>query len=192
VAQKVGFEQVTQNQMRLNRRQAEKMEQMPADQRARAVQLSVTITKAISYCYPVVLLIALALIALVLMATFNFGLGQEIGFAESMAVVTYAHLPGIIKGILAAVSLYAGASPEGFNFENPLASNLGALIDVSEHPVLYKLGSAIDVFTIWTLILTGIGFACVSKMKRSTSLGVVFGWYVLITLIGLGFAAAFS
>ena len=156
------------------------------------LQLSVTITKAISYCFPIVLLISLAVIAVVLMVTFNFGMGQEIGFAESMAVVTYAHLPGIIKGVLATVSLYAGASPEGFNFENPLASNLGALIDVSEHPLLYRLGSAVDVFTIWVLILTGIGFACVSKLKRSTSLAVVFGWYALITLIGIGFAAAFS
>ena len=192
VAQKVGFEQVSQNQLRLNRRQAERMEQMPPEQRARALQLSVTITKAISYCFPIVLLISLAVIAVVLMVTFNFGLGQEIGFPESMAVVTYAHLPGIIKGVLAAVSLYAGASPEGFNFENPLASNLGALIDVSEHPLLYRMGSAVDVFTIWVLILTGIGFACVSKLKRSTSLAVVFGWYALITLIGIGFAAAFS
>ena len=158
VAQKVGFEQVSQNQLRLNRRQAERMEQMPPEQRARALQLSVTITKAISYCFPIVLLISLAVIALVLMVTFNFGLGQEIGFPESMAVVTYAHLPGIIKGVWATVSLSAGASPEGFNFENPLASNLGALIDVSEHPLLYRMG----------------------------------GWYALITLIGIGFAAAFS
>src|SRR2546423_4921171 len=56
VSQKVGFEQVSQNQIRLNRRQAERMEQMPADQRARAMQLSATITKVISYCYPLFIL----------------------------------------------------------------------------------------------------------------------------------------
>jgi hypothetical protein len=42
---------------------------------------------------------------------------------------------------------------------------------------------------IWTLILTAIGFSCVSKVKRSTAMTIVFGWYIVFTLGSAGFAA---
>jgi len=45
------------------------------------------------------------------------------------------------------------------------------------------------VFIMATLALTAIGFTCVSKVKRGTSFAIVFGWFILVTLIGAGFAA---
>lgn len=192
VAQKVGWDQVVQNQIRQNPKQADKIDSMPASQRQQALSLSVSITKGISYAIPIVNIIFLAIIALVFMATFNFMLGAEIGFGQALAVVMYAWLPSIVKAILAVVSLYAGASPESFVIDNPVASNLGALIDMTTHPALFRLLSAFDIFAIWILILEGIGFACISKVKRSTAIGVVFGWYALIVLLKVGWAAAFS
>lgn len=192
VAQKVGFEQATENQMRMNPKRAEKFDQMPADQKAKAMQISVTMTKVFSYGSPLVLLLFTVIIAGVLMATFNFGVGAEIPFALCLAVVMYASLPEIFRGLLAIVSLYAGADPSAFLFQNPVASNLGTFVDVTEHPALFALGSSIDIFKIWSLILTAIGFSCVSKVKRGTALSVVFGWYAVVTLIGVGFAAAFA
>jgi hypothetical protein len=76
--------------------------------------------------------------------------------------------------------------------QNPVASNLGFLVDFSVHPALYALASSADIFTIWTTILIGIGFSCVSKAKRSTAIGVVLGWYILVTLLGAGIAAVFA
>jgi hypothetical protein len=45
----------------------------------------------------------------------------------------------------------------------------------------------IDIFVIWTLVLTAIGFTCVSKVKRGTALAIVFGWYVafMVLIVGL-------
>ena len=192
VAQKVGWDQVTQNQIRMSPKAAERIEQLPPDQRERTMRMQTTVTKSISYGFPVLNLLVLTIMAAVLMATFNFGAGAEIPFKQALAVVVYANLAGIVKALLAMVSLLAGSDPEGFSFQNPVATNLGYFVDPTTSRGLYSLASSVDVITIWVLVLTGIGFSCVSKLKTATTLGVVFGWYLLITLISAGLAAAFS
>jgi len=192
VAQKVGFDQVTENQLKLSPKRAERLEKLPPDRRAKNIQLSITITRVISYSIPVVNLIYFAVIAAVLLATFKFGAGAEITFTTALAVVNYAFLPKVVHALLGIVSLLAGADPEGFNFQNPVASNLGHLVSPASSPGLYALLSSLDIFSIWVCLLLGIGFSAVSKLKRSTAMGVVFGWYALVTLVGVGVAAAFS
>ena len=192
VAKKVGWDQVTQNQIRLSPKAAERLEQLPADQRAQQMRIQTAVTKGISYGFPVLNLIILVIIAAVLMATFNFGAGAEIPFKQALAVVIYANLPGIVKAGLAMASLLAGADPEGFTFQNPVATNLGYFVDPVASRVLYSLASAVDIIALWVLVLAGMGFARISKLKTVTTLSVVFGWYILLTLIGTGFAALFS
>lgn len=182
-AQKVGFRQIAENAMRMNPKAQERLAQAPPDRREAAIALTVTITKVSAFASPVLALIIYIIMAAVLMATFNFGLGAEVPFGTSLAIVTYAQLPGIIKVVLAVISLYAGADPEGFNIENPVASNLGYFVDAVAHPALYRAASALDVFAIWTIVLTGIGFACLSRVKRSTAISVVFAWYAAIVLV---------
>jgi hypothetical protein len=190
--QKIGWQQMVENELNANPKQAEQLDKLPPEQRAQRIAVGVTFTKYISYATPVAILIIMVIVAAVMMGTFNFGLGSEISFATALAVVMYSYLPGIIRSLLAAISLYAGANPEGFNLRNPLASNLGALVVRADHPVLYALGSWVDVFGIWIVILMGIGFACVSKVKRSTAMSVVAGWYLLIALLGTGWIAIMS
>lgn len=192
VAKKVGWEQVTQNQIRLNPKAQERLEQLPADQRAQQMRIQVAVTKGISYGFPVLNLIILTIIAAVMMATLNFGAGAEIPFKQALAVVVYSNLPGLVKATLAMVSLLAGADPEGFTFQNPVATNLGYFVDPVNSRVLYSAASAVDVITIWVLVLAGIGFSRISKLKMATTMSVAFGWYILMTLVGVGFAAAFS
>jgi len=192
VAQKVGFEQVTRNAVRLTPRRAAQLEKLPPEQQQRQMALATSITKGISYAIPVVTLLYFLVIAVALMASFNFGAGAELKFGTSLAVVIYASLPGVLRGLLAIVSLIAGINPESFNFQNPVATNLGFLIDPTTSPALYTLGSSLDIFTLWTLALMALGFACVSKLKRGTTFAVVFGWWLLIVLIRTGWAAAFS
>jgi hypothetical protein len=190
--QKIGWPQMMENEINASPKQAEQLEKLPPEQRAQRIAVGATVTKYISYATPVLILIIVVIVAAVLMGTFNFGLGTEISFSTALAVVMYSYLPGIIRSLLAAISLYAGANPEGFNPRNPVASNLGFLVSRADHPVLYALGSSVDVFGIWIVILMGIGFSCVSKAKRSTAISVVVGWYVLIALLGAGWIAIAS
>jgi hypothetical protein len=73
-----------------------------------------------------------------------------------------------------------------------VASNLGGLVDPTSSHFLYSVLSAIDIFNIWVLILTGIGYSCVTRVKRGTCMAVVFGWWVVVTLVGAGIGALFA
>ncbi len=191
MANKIGFEQVAQNQLKLSPKQAEQLEKLPPEQRERQMRISAAVTKGISFAVPVFSLIFLVIVAAILMATFNFGVGAEVPFKTALAVVLYASLPGIVKSALGIISMLAGVDPEGFIIQNPVATNLAYFMNPAESPVLYSLASSFDIVAIWTLVLTAIGFSCVSKMNKGTTMGVVFGWYILVALVGAGFAALF-
>jgi hypothetical protein len=45
------------------------------------------------------------------------------------------------------------------------------------------LGSAIDIFTIWALVLLTIGCAIVGNIKKGQAAIVVWGWWVVMTIL---------
>ena len=196
VSSKVGWEQVTENQIKTRPRQEAQLEQLRQqnpDQYARQIQISVAITKGFSYAIPVLALLFTAIIAAVLMATFNFGLGTQISFKQALAIVFYGFLPAVIRSLLASITLFAGANTEGFNFSNPIGTNIAYYMNISETPHwLYALCSWIDLFTIWIFVLIGLGFAVVGRIKKEKGIAVLMGWYALLVIGSVAFAAAFS
>ena len=148
VAKKVGWEQVTQNKLRLAPKQADALERLPADQRQRQMKIAVIVSMVEAYGTPVFRLLGLVIVAAVLMATFNFGIGAEISFKHALAVVTYAKLPDMIKDGLATVALLAGADPEGFFFQNPVATNPAYFMDPTKSLPLYSLAASFDIITL--------------------------------------------
>jgi len=192
IEQKVGYEQLVRNQISTNRMAKDAMDKLSADQREQQIKTRAAFARYISYATPVLALIIYVVVAALLMGTFNFGVGTEVPFSLSLAVVVYSYLPHALRAILAAIALFAGANPEGFDPNNPIASNLGFFIDHVAHPAWYTFASWIDLFGIWIVILLGIGYSSVSKVKRSTAIGVVAGWYLLMALIFTGLTAAFS
>ena len=191
VDKKLGMETVTENQIRLSPKQMDKLDQLPPDQKATQMKLAAKITGYIAYGTPLMTLIFVGVIAAVLMATFNFGFGAEVKFGWAMAISMYAFLPGILRALIAMGVVGMGAA-EGFTFQNMVASNLGGLVDPSSSHFLYSVLTAIDAFNIWTLILTGIGYSCVTRVKRGTCMAVVFGWWAVVTLAGAGMGSLFA
>lgn len=190
VDKKLGMENVVENQMQLSPKQAARLEQLPPDQRAGQMETIVKFNRIIAYAFPVLTLIIVVILAAVLLGTFNFGFGSELKFNQCMAVSMYAFLPGMIKVFLSMLVIAVGGG-EGFTFQNPLKSNLSPLVDPSSH-FLYSMATSIDIFTIWTLVLTGIGYACLTRVKRGTCIAVVFGWWVVALLLGAGIGALFA
>ena len=191
VDKKLGIDTAYENQLRLSPKQMDKIDQMPPDQKAKTLKMGATITRYFSYGWPLMMIIFVGIVAAVLMATFNFGFGAEVTFMQAMAVSMYAFLPGIIKALVAIGVVSAGAA-EGFTFQNPVASNLSPLVDPTSSHFLYSVLASIDIFNIWTLILTGIGYSCITRVTRNTCMAVVFGWWIVVTLVSSAIGALFA
>jgi hypothetical protein len=190
---KVGWAQVAENTIRADAKATERMEKVPADQRAVAMNFTKYSMEGGFAAGPIMVLAVFAICTLVLWPTINFVFGGKATFGGVFCVWMYASLPGIFKSLLGAIVLYAGAAPESFNIANFAPTSVGAFLAQQEtNAALYKLASALDVTTIWSLVLLGIGLAAVAGVKRSSGYIAVFGWWALIVLLGVGWAAAFS
>ena len=191
VGQKIGFRRVAENQVQASPKASARMDQLPPDQRDLNLERQAKGTQYFTYAYPAVILLFNLVITAVLFATFKFAASANVAFKTAFAIVMYAGLPGVLRLLLAILSVAAGANPESFSLDNPVATNPGYFISAADAPVLHGLASALDIFLIWTLILTAIGFTSVSKVKRGTAFGIVFGWWALLTLGGTAIGAAF-
>ena len=190
VTTKIGMQQVVDNQIHLNPSQEEKLAQAPPESRETAKKISLYVTEGIFIANPLLVLAGIAICSLVLMATINFGFGGRAKFGSVFAMWMYASLPGVIKVLLGVIVIYAGAAPESFNIKNYAPTNIGAFLNpLDTNKALYALASSLDIITIWTMVLLGIGIATVAGVKRSSGYIAVFGWWAVIVLIGVGWAA---
>jgi len=180
--QKVGFQKIAENQMQAQPKQQARMESMPAAEREHAMQMAGKFTAGISYASPAIQLLIMLILGALFFATLKMAAGVEVRFGAVFAVLIYAGLPGALRALLAMISLLAGVSADSFTMQNPLGSNPGYYLNPADSPFLYSLGSQLDVFMIWTLVLTAIGFNCISKVKASTAYIIVFGWWAFFTL----------
>ncbi len=190
--QKIGFRRIAENQMQTQPKQQARLDQLPADQREQRMEGAAKFTQVLSYFFPLITLVIWLIITTALFATFKFAAGADVSFKVSWAIVIYSALPLMVKSLLALLSVVAGMNPDSFSFQNPVATNPGYFMNAAENVFLYSVASALDIFMIWTLALTAIGFTCVSKVKRGTSFAIVFGWWAVFTLAGAALAGAFS
>jgi hypothetical protein len=189
IVTKIGMQQVVDNQIHLNPKQEEKLAQAPPEQREMSAKISLYITEGIFLANPLLLLAILALGSLGLWGTINFAFGGKATYGSIFTVWMYAGLPGILKVLLGVIVIFAGTAPESFNIKNYAPTNLGAFLNPLEtNAALYSLASAIDITTIWTLVLLGIGTAMVAGVKRTSGYIAVFGWWAVFVLIGVGIA----
>jgi hypothetical protein len=192
VGQKIGFRKVTETQVQMSPKQATQLDNLPADQREQQLQQRTKVTRIVSYIVPLFVLVFWVIITAGLFATFKFVAGSDVSFKVAFAIVAFAGLPQVLKSLLATIAVLAGVSGDSFSFQNPIATNPGFLLNPADSPLLYSLASSLDIFIIWTLALTALGFTYVSKVKRGTAFVIVFGWWLLFTLLGAGMAAMFS
>ena len=184
----VGFDQISRNEIAHSPRADQFDKLSPADQ-AKQLRFSDALVRYLSYGIPITIPFFLAITTLVLWATFKVAAGAEVSYKTAYATVFYASLPGIVTSILGTISMFAGVDPEGFNVNNPVATNAAYFMDRSGNKFLYGMASGLDVIVIWSIVLMGIGFSCTSKVKRSTAIAIVAGWYLFWKLATSALAA---
>jgi hypothetical protein len=189
IDQRVGFQKVVDNQLEMKPKAAERIESLPPEKRAEAIERQVTITKFVAYAVPVFALILYAIFAAVIFASVKFAANAEVEFKRVFALIVYSRLPELLRVILASLSLLAGVSTDAFDIQNPLATNPAYFMDPTGSPVLRALLGSFDIITIWTLVLVAIGIPCIAKVKRGTAFGIVFGWFAFTVVLKVGLAA---
>ena len=175
VVQKIGIQQVVDNQIRMSPKAQEQMAQAAPERRETSNKISARITEGAFIAGPVLGLIVAAVVSLALWGTINFAFGGKAKFGNVFAVIYYAWLPSIVKVLLGVAVIYGGMAPESFNIKNYAPTNLGAFIDpVETNKALYALATSLDIVTIWTLVLLSMGVATVAGVKRSSGYIAVF------------------
>jgi Yip1 domain len=190
VSQKIGLQQVVDNQIRMSPKAEERLAQLTPEQRAANNRITMGITEGVFIGGPLIGLIGVAILSLVMLGTINFIFGGKAKYSEIFAVYYYAYLPTLLKVLLGVVVIYAGITPESFNIKNFAPTNLGAFLDpVDTNKALYALATSLDAATIWFLVLLGIGIATVAGVKRSSGYITVFGWWGIVVLVSVAWAA---
>ncbi len=146
-------------------------------------------TKFILYSIPVSALIIYLIFAGVVFASVRFAANAEVRFGVVFALIVYTRLPELLRALLSSASLFAGASTDSFDINNPLAANGAYFMDPSASPILRALVGSLDIITIWTLLLVAIGIPCIAKVKRGTAFAIVAGWFIFTILIKVGLAS---
>jgi hypothetical protein len=191
MGKQVGFEQISKNAIAHSSR-ADQFDKLPADQQASQLRLQSKIVSFFAYGSPFFILFYCLITTTALWVTFKFVVGGETTFGQAYSIVMYAWLPGIIGAILGTVALFAGVNPEGFDINNPVGTNLAYYLDQDTTGKFVRgMASALDLFSIWTIVLVGIGFACTSKVKRTNAIVIVAVLYLVYKLAGSALAAAF-
>jgi len=132
--------------------------------------------------------------SLILLGIASGLMSAGVKFKQIFAIECYAGLVGIIPHLLGIVVMFL-KSPDQFNLMNPLVFNPAAFMDQkTASKFLYTLGAGMDLFVIWTLILTAIGIKAAAGKRLSTggaAVAVILP-YALLLLVGAAVAAAFS
>jgi Yip1 domain len=190
IATRIGMQQVVENQIHLNPKAEARMAQVPPERRELSTRISLYFTEGAFIASPALLLGGVALLSLGLLGTINFGFGGRATYGSIFAVWMYATLPGIIKSLLGMIVILAGMAPESFNINNMAPTNLGAFLDpIETNKALYALASSLDIVTIWTMVLLGMGVAIIAGVKRGSGYMAVFGWWAVFVLFRVGIAA---
>jgi hypothetical protein len=179
---KVDLEQLVRDQIAQSPR-AQMFENLTPEQQQQQIALAIKIQKALPYVFPVLSIIFGLIIAAILMFTFNFVHEAEVSYGRSLAIFFYAGLPAVIGSVLAIISLSAGSDIEDRNPRNLVATNPAYFMDFhNTSKFLYGMAASLDVITIWTIVLVGMGFK-LNSAKTKLSTGAAIGTVVVLYLI---------
>ena len=178
----VGWETMIRRQMDTNTR----IQQMPAEQKERAIQQGMAISVPLAYVGATVgMAVGSLAIAGVLLGVMNLLGGAGLKYRQAFSITCYSFLPSALATILAMVVMFL-KDPEDFDLQNPLPLNLGAFLSSPETAAWLKaLARSVDLFTIWIILLMALGFSTAAGKRlpfgKALTL-IVLPWAVFVLL----------
>jgi hypothetical protein len=194
--QHIGWQAYAQDQIDSSPRAQAQMQNLTPEARAQYMAMEEKVMPVIFYVVvPVFGISIFYLISSAVLLGIASGLmSAGIKFKQVFAIDCYAGLVVILKYALATVVMFL-KSPDQFNLTNPVAFNPAAFMDPKNvSKFIYTLGTGLDLFVIWSLILTVIGLKAAAGKKLSTggaAIAVILP-YALLLLLGATLAGMFS
>lgn len=161
---------------------------MTAEQMERGMKWGVAIGKTAAWASPILAPALWALYAGIVLLAFRL-FGADMTFRQSFAIKIYSVLPGLIRGIITAIVVSTRGIVPARSMATIVRSNPGFLVDFKVHPVLFALATQFDVFALWALVLSIIGYAFAANVSRTRSALLVGGLFLLGVFLSVGFAA---
>ena len=192
VGQRIGWDNIAQQQME------KRMATMQPEQREQAMKqadLTKKITQVSAYVITVIgPAIGYLIAAAVLLGIVAGILSAPVKFKQVFAIMCYAGMVGVVQVVLMIVVVFLKKNPADFDIQHPLAFNAGALMDPNGSKFLFALASALDVFSLWRILLIAVGLKAAAGKKLSFGgalFAVLLPWAVMV-LIGATLAGIFG
>jgi hypothetical protein len=137
--------------------------------------------------------IVVLVVALIMWGAYNLLGGASVNYKTALSIVSYAYVPLIIGNLIFLLVLLL--KPYGtLDLENPVATNLAALLPEDSAKWLLALGKNIDIIVLWVTALIAIGFAVASpkKLKGGKPYAIAFGMLAVWVVLRVGLAFVFS
>jgi hypothetical protein len=151
----------------------------------KAVRISASIGKVLTYISPVLSLIGLLAIAGIVLLAFRI-FGGEGDYKQAFSVTCYSSIPSIIKSVVTLIIMTAkGGVIPAQALATLVRSNLGFLVDYKTNPMAFALLSSFDIFSVWFLALLIIGFAYVSRVSKAKSAAIIISLWIVVLLLKL-------
>lgn len=190
INQRINWRDYMSQQIEKNPRTA----QMSAEQKQQQIEggakFTPPFTYAIGVCGPI---LAVLIIGLIMWGAYSLLGGISTNFSTAFGITAHAFLTGLVSSPLFILILYL--KPYGTaDLENPVATNIAAVLPDDAAKWLVALCKSFDLFTFWTLILLAIGFAAVNpkKLKGAKPFTVAFGVWAVWVVCRVGWAFIFS
>ena len=122
-----------------------------------------------------------ALIGGVLIWLIGKFLDAKVAFAAAMVISVYSGVPRVVQTVVTALQGLL-MSPESITSPNSVGIGPARFLPDSADPILTTLLAGLDVFTIWSVVLSAIGIAVIARvpMKRAA---IVAGLVWIISLL---------
>ena len=175
----VGWERAIRQAIERNPR----TEQMSAQQREQAIQMTTKVTSVAAYAAGIFGAISMMVVAAVLIFLFNILMSADLKFPSMLGIVGYSFLPTLISSALTLVVMFM-KDPEDFDIQRPLAFNVGAFLPEGTPRWAVLTGNSFDLFSFWIIALLAIGISSsVRRISFSKALiTILFPWAIVVVL----------
>lgn len=183
---KIGMERI----VRMSLEHSSRASSMTPEQMDDAVRNGAQIGGIVAHLFAVIgVPLFMVIIAALGLLFVNAVFGGQINFVKAMAVSCYANLPSVLGSVMAVALIFFG-DPENFNPQSPVPSNVGFFLPPDTSKPLMVFAGAIDIFSLWFMILLGIGFSHASgrKVKALTIFLCFFGLRAILLFVQMGLA----